>query len=441
MIRGRSLGAPWRHCHLAYRMPWFIPFPGIRLTTGRGMEVLFLDNGLISKGEHSYSLVKTVGAALSRRGLSHRIFAAKVVDPSIAAEIGAIPHFRRSLYDNESPFFTLPAWMKGRSSKRAISERRSARLLNAAFEQDLAALPGDIWSPATLVVVPGLSQNQILGLVRALVAKPESARPRTICQLMFPPEWTPWGRTARMGQKIYRKAFRNAAPLVGKSLFFTAENEAIAALYRELYGIEAQILPVPFGGTRPAKPGTARPTFGFLGYSKCDKGFHLLPQAIEICRESGVAADFAIQVRHDGWEAPTVAAEQALRRMEGIRLIAGVLNEDDFIDETDRIDAMLLPYDPLLFGLRGSGLFTQSVAAGRPVVASAGTFAGAEIARGAAEGEVFSPYEAPALAAAILRLASRIEASRIRAAKLAEAFARDHSADAYVDVLLAHTAS
>jgi glycosyltransferase involved in cell wall biosynthesis len=405
------------------------------------MDIVFLDNGLISKGEHSYSLVKTVGAALSRRGLAHRIFAAKGVDPSIAAEIDAIPHFTRSLYDNESPFFTRPAWMKGRSPEPAISERRSARRLNATYEQDLAALPRDIWSPNTLVVVPGLSQNQILGLVRALVAEPRSARPRTICQLMFPPDWTPWGRTARMGRKVYHEAFRKAAPLIGKSLFFTAENEPIATLYRDLYGIEARILPVPFGGTRPARPGMARPTFGFLGYSKCDKGFHLLPRAIALCLESGVAADFSIQVRHDGWEAPTVAAEQALRRMEGIRLIGGVLNEEDFIKETDRIDAMLLPYDPLLFGLRGSGLFTQSVAAGRPVVASAGTFAGAEIARGAAEGEVFSPYEAPALAAAILRLAARIEASRTRAVKLAEAFARDHSADAYIDVLLAHATS
>lgn len=405
------------------------------------MEIVFLDNGLISRGEHSYSLVKTVGAALSRRGLPHRIFAAKVVDRSIVAELGAIPHFTRSLYDNESPLLELPAWAKPRSSARGISERRSARLLNASFAQDLATLPRDIWAPDKLVVVPGLSQNQLLGLVRHLASRPDSQRPRVICQLMFPPDWTPWGRTARLGAAIYRKAFRLAAPLIGRCLFLTAENAPIAALYRELYGIEARILPVPFGGTRPARPRSGRPTFGFLGYSKSDKGFHLLPQAIALCRESGVAADFVVQVRHDGWEAPTVAAEQALRRLDCVRLVAGVLNEQDFIAETDRIDAMLLPYDPVLFGLRGSGLFTQSVAAGRPVVASAGTFAGAEIARGAAAGEVFSPYDAPALAAAIMRLTPRLAESRMRAAHLAEAFARDHSAETYVDVLLAHAAS
>jgi len=404
------------------------------------MEIIFLDNGLISRGEHSYSLSRTIGGALSRQGLSHRIFAARCVDPTVAAELGAVAHFTRSLYDNESPFLTLPTWARGHATERAISERRSARLLNASFARDLAALPRDIWTPDKLVVVPGLSQNQILGLVRTLVARPDAERRRVVCQLMFPPDWTPWGRPARHGAAIYFEAFRRAAPLIGKCLFFTAENEPIAALYRGEFGIDAKILPVPFGGARPARPCKGRPTFGFLGYSKSDKGFPLLPGAIEICRASDIAADFTVQIRHDGWEAATVAAEQALRRMDGVRLIEGVLNEDNFIAETDRIDAMLLPYDPLLFGLRGSGLFTQSVAAGRPVVASAGTFAAAEIARGAAEGETFTPHDAPALAAAILRLASRFTETQMRARTLAEAFARQHSADTYVEVLLAHAA-
>jgi glycosyltransferase involved in cell wall biosynthesis len=140
-------------------------------------------------------------------------------------------------------------------------------------------------------------------------------------------------------------------------------------------------------------------------------------------------------LQHNGWEPATVAAEQHLRRIPDIRLIEGVLSENDYIAETGRIDAMLLPYDPCLFGLRGSGIFTQSVAAGRPIIASAGTFAGTCIARGEAEGEVFSPYDAKAFAAAILRLSGRLAHSHTRAAQLARNFARKHNADAYVDVL------
>jgi glycosyltransferase involved in cell wall biosynthesis len=402
------------------------------------MEIVFLDNGLISRGEHSYSLVRAVGAALACRGLAYRVFGPRCIDPSIIAELGVIPHFSRSLYDNERPLLELPSWARSWSSERATSERRSARLLNAAFARDLAALPRGTWGPDKLWVFPGLSQNQIAGLVASLVAAPQTARPRVVCQLMFPPEWTSWGRIATRGETLYRDAFRKAGRLVGECLYFTAENAAIASLYRDRFGIAAATLPVPFGGTRPARLRAGVPSFGFLGYSKSDKGFRLLPQAIALCRARGLAAGFTIQIRHDGWEAATVAAEAAMRRIDGVRFIEGVLDAEGFAAETDRIDAMLLPYHPRLFGLRGSGLFTQSVAAGRPVVASAGTFAAAEIARGAAEGEVFAPYDAAAFAEAILRLSARLPAACGRAATLAKDFAGRHSAAAYVDILLAH---
>lgn len=408
------------------------------------MEIIFLDNGLIGKGEHSYGLVKKVGEALSARGLPHRVFGMASVEAAIIAEIGAIPHFRRSLYESESPtpnerrLLTFAAMIRGASFDRSLpSERTSGRVLNTSFEQDLRALPSDVWNADNLIVAPGVSQNQILGLIRHLFAKPADERPRVVCQLMFAPSWTPWGRNANLGDWLYKRAFHLAVPL-RKTLFFTAENEAIAEIYRERYRIEPAILPVPFGGAAPAVIRDGRPRLGFFGYSKCDKGFHLLPNAIELCRQKGIEADFTIQVQHGGWEAGAIAAERDLRKMESVRLIEGVLDDRDYTAETSCIDVMLLPYDPVLFGLRGSGIFTQSVAAGRPVVASAGTFAGRCVTLGEAEGEVFSPYDAAALAEAIARLLPRLAESQTRAAARAKTFAQSHSADAYVDVLLAH---
>jgi glycosyltransferase involved in cell wall biosynthesis len=410
------------------------------------MEVIFIDNGLMGKGEHSYNLIKLVGERLTRCGMRYRAFGMKSIDPMIVAEIGAHPHFSRSLYESESPtpnelLLRRFALVRGRAFDATIpSERVTARVLNASYERDLTALPPDIWSSDKLIVVPAVSQNQIVGLIQTLRAKADDERRRIVCQLMFAPNWTPWGRNGKLGRTLYQKAFALAGPIIGKKLFFTTENEAIASLYRDQYGIETSILPVPFGNTEPAAPCSARPAFGFFGYSKCEKGFHLLPQAIEICRAHGLDANFIIQLHHSGWERATVAAEHALRQIPDVRLVEGVLSHAEYTAETGKIDAMLLPYDPVLFGLRGSGIFTQSVAAGRPVVASAGTFAGASIASGEAEGEVFSPQDSAALAAAIMRLRARLDDSHGRAAKLAKAFAHKQSAEAYVDVLLAHAA-
>jgi glycosyltransferase involved in cell wall biosynthesis len=99
---------------------------------------------------------------------------------------------------------------------------------------------------------------------------------------------------------------------------------------------------------------------------------------------------------------------------------------------------MLLPHDPVTFGMRASGIFTESVAAGRPVVASRGTFAGTSVENNQVEGEVFAPHTSEALAAAIARLMPRLPACKARAAQRAQDFARSHSPDAYLDVLLAH---
>lgn len=410
------------------------------------MDIIFLDNGLIGRGEHSYSLLKQVGGALTRRGFRHRAFGTKAMESSVAEELGAIPHFRYPLYfgvvipqSQLERLRRLLAKILGlNAAATAPSEIDTWSVLNASFEKDLEALPPDIWSAGNLIIIPASSQNEIFGLIRALLAKPEGDRPRVLCQLMFAPNWTAWGRPAKLGNDLYRKAFVLARPLIGKTLFFATENEAMRRLYREEFCIETDILPVPFGDVAPAAPPADRPTFGFFGNSKCDKGFHLLPKAVEICRAQGLAADFTVQLQHCGWEPATVAAEAELRQLQGVRLIEGVLNEKDYIAETSRIDAMLLPYDPILFGIRGSGIFTQSVAAGRPVVASKGTFAGNSVARREAEGEIFSPYDAPTLAAAIMRLAGRLAQSHVRAAALAKTFAQNHSAGAYADVLLAH---
>ncbi|MFZ3375843.1 MAG: hypothetical protein WA183_09840, partial [Chthoniobacterales bacterium] len=132
----------------------------------------------------------------------------KSIDPMIIAEIGALPHFSRSFYQSESPtlnelLLRLFGLARGRAFDATIpSECRSARVLNASYERDLAALPPDIWSSDKLIVAPAVSQNQIVGLIRTLRAKADGERLRVVCHLMFAPSWTPWGRNGKLGQSL-----------------------------------------------------------------------------------------------------------------------------------------------------------------------------------------------------------------------------------------------
>ena len=148
------------------------------------------------------------------RKLRYRIFGSRGLDNSIAAEIGAIPHFSRSLYEcvecsrNEKRlrpsrrFFAAlrPAARFGLNGKHG---RHSTKPSNGIFE----ALPSDIWQKDNLIVVVTITQNQILGLVRFLRAMPRDRLPRVVCQLMFPPSFVPWGAVSTHGKKFYRAAF------------------------------------------------------------------------------------------------------------------------------------------------------------------------------------------------------------------------------------------
>jgi glycosyltransferase involved in cell wall biosynthesis len=208
------------------------------------------------------------------------------------------------------------------------------------------------------------------------------------------------------------------------------------------FGVGTKVLPVPFDAS-PRKGNPEGPVrLGFFGYSKCDKGFHLLPKAIELCQRQGLDAEFIIQIQHSGWEQRISEADLALRVLKSVRVVEGVLSSADYAAWTSRIDVMLLPYDPIAFGeARGSGIFTESLAAGRPIIASKGTFAGTSVENNQAEGEVFAPYTSEELAAAIARLMPRLPACNTKAAERAKVFAREHNADANIDVLLTHTRS
>ena len=410
------------------------------------MELILIDSGLVNKAGHSYTLAKTVSGALARRKLRYRIFGLSGLDTSITAEIGAIPHFSRWLYEcvessrNENRLRSVAAIFRGAPASSSIwSERQTWKTLNETFERDLEALPAGVWQKDNLIVVVTITQNQILGLVRFLRAMPRGRLPRVVCQLMLPPSFVPWGTVSTHGEKFYRAAFKLAAPLIGRSLFFTVENEAMRTLYSKQFGIETRILPIPLGASEPHRTKEGRVRVGFFGDSKCDKGFHLLPRTIAVCQRDGLDAEFIVQIQHSGWEQRTIEAERALRALKGVRFVEGVLTSEDYAAWTGRTDVMLLPYDPVAFGAaRGSAIFTESVAAGRPVIASRGTFAGTSVENNQAEGEVFAPHTSEALAAAIARLMPRLPACKARAAERAQDFARSHSPGAYIDVLLAH---
>lgn len=409
------------------------------------MEVIVLDNGLVGRGEHSYQLLLEVCGALARRAVSYRVFGLRRMDDAVMADIGAIPWFRRSLY-----------WAMVAGSRCCPISRQAALRWRVTLRRcggsTAKTRPGGFQTTPTggiskscrrmsgaaeiSLSCPGISQNQILGLVQQLLSLPRETLPKVVCQLMLPPNWTPWHRNGEHGDAYYRQAFELAGGLIGTALFFTAENGAVADMYLKRFGIVTKLLPIATRAPQRAPRPGVRTRLGFFGYSKSEKGFHLLPETIAICLRRNLAVDFIVQVQHTRWESETIEAERKLRRFPGVEIVEGAMDVSRYVQMTNAADVTLLPYDPQRFGLRGSGIYTEAVVAGRPIIAAKGLYAAVQIERGEAEGEIFAPYGSEPLANAIEKLLPRLSECRARAASRAAEFASRHSCDAYVEVLL-----
>ena len=413
------------------------------------MEVVILDNGLVTRGAHSYNMALALGRELRRQGIRHRIFAARKAAPEVVSETGAVPFFRRDLYESVRrpalrrllPVGLRPlARMPGELSfDSARSEVLTFKTLNRDYRSDLRRLD-DVWKPDNVILVVGLSQNELFGLVTHLLSLPAAQRPAVICQLMFSPSWTSWGTRSVHGQAYYAQIFERAAPLVNRSLFFVCETGSAAAQYASAFNIPVGEVPIPLAAIRLQRRGPSegsRLSFGYFGYSKTAKGFHLLPKAIAICEARGLDAEFVVQVNHTAWEPAVIEAEQELGRSKLVRLVTGELCSERYYALFRDVDAILLPYDRREYGQRGSGILVEAASCGYPIVASSGTWGASAILEGRAAGEIFEPFDSTALADAICRLAQNMEATRQAAETRASAFAAYHTPQTYIAALLA----
>ena len=406
-------------------------------------NVVIIDIGLQTKAEHSFALAQRLQAELLAREIHVEIYGNAKLETAIVAKLKAIPHFKRGMYQFapnpiRARIYRLFRKLRITTAYAPPSEVTTAQRYNDQFREDLTALPAQVFENVGICLFPGLFQNQILGLARYVAENHQKISAKIVCVLMFPPTWTTWGKVARNGPQVYAEAFNLLKPFIGSKVFFACENQAIAALFKNQFNIKVGLLPIPLGENAVISTDKKdHICIGFMGNSKREKGFHLLPEAIKICCENRADLKFLIQVNPEPGDCSITETIRKICASPNTRTIEGPLTSKVYKDESDKIDIVLLPYDPIQFGMRGSGVFTETVSGGRLTVATQGTWAAQEIINQKAAGEVFESYNSQSLAEAILRLCNRNEVARLLAIKLASENKGKNSPAEYVDRLLA----
>lgn len=349
--------------------------------------IYICDNGLIDVGSHSFNFAVSILRGFAEVGERVEILAYRGVSDDVRERLNVRPHFSRHLYEGEAAnpiTWEVESWLS----------------LNAAYFADLRTLETELANSAHTLLFPGLNQHQLLGLARWITSLPERRRPKIVVQLMFYPSWTGWGAATQFGPLFYKNAADLLRPLVGTSVFLGCENEDMAKLYRDLTGLPVDVLPIPtlpLSSEPVRKPGKTL-NLAFLGYSKTEKGFHLLPEAVQLARAAGLPVRFIVQVHHGGWENETILAESELQKCgDTVVMLKGSMLPETYFRVFSIADLILLPYDPEKYFSRGSGILSEAASYGKPVLATPGTWMEAASARGECSAIILRSFDSVAL--------------------------------------------
>lgn len=244
---------------------------------------------------------------------------------------------------------------------------------------DLRAGPRDI------VLVHTLGFRELLDLLAFVCARePDAAHPTLHVLLRYDPA----PLAAVIG--TYRPYFDRirTSPTLARSVRFHADTERLAATFSHLTGVAFLHAPIPFDQAHlraaladPTPPAGDPLRVLYLGDARLEKGYTDLPAAVASLWADLVGPGrirFVIQSNFNtpGGEPGVLSAQQQLAAYgdRRVRLLPEALDAPAYYRHLAEADIALIPYDAARYRERSSGVLVEAMAAGLPVVTSAGSW-------------------------------------------------------------------
>lgn len=253
-----------------------------------------------------------------------------------------------------------PVWSIRRMRLLRLLEHLSSR----RFGSDLARLHGQAGAD-DILFVQMLAPRHFVQWLHWHAA--QSPRPHLIMHLGYQP--------ARFGTGAVKTALAGAA-----KVHLVTDSEKLAPAFAEVLGKKVHYLPHVISYDIPAptdRPPGRPPVLLSLGNARREKGFAEIVEAAS--REAGKMI-FRIQCHQPDPESARLLASgpAAGRAIEWIRT---PLSDEAYLEQLTQADVLLLPYHLDYYKLRTSGVFCEARVAGKPVVATAGSWLGDRVAR------------------------------------------------------------
>jgi glycosyltransferase involved in cell wall biosynthesis len=356
------------------------------------MKALIVDPGLRSAGGHHMNAVLRLKAELATLRVDTACLGSAYAEPAVIETAGCTPCFTRSVYGRS---YDSPAeFVSG-------VEQTHAELACATRMNGLAA---------DLLVLPCCDQVLAQAMAQQLRRRRLRRPPHILLWLLYPPSFRrpADSHTACDVEAECRAAFGQLLQVVGRArLSAFCETAALADYYRGLLSLDVGVMPGPgLDRRRPTSSSAgaaAHPTVVCLGYANRAKGYGLLPQAVAAVLRDHRDVRFVIHGISQGSDAEDQAPlfDQLTKLGSRVDVRQEVLSRDAYESCLASADFLLLPYDPEVYRMRGSGIFSEAERLGIPVIVPAGC-AFARPALDARRAVPIVQYDSNGVAAAIL---------------------------------------
>jgi glycosyltransferase involved in cell wall biosynthesis len=382
------------------------------------MKVICIHHRLAGYTSHHFNEAAGFMREMARRGHEFILQVHVSAPPPIVEELRAFP-----LWDD--PTFRLEWSFEERT-------RRFVELLHQHVDPIVSA--GD------LVLLTIATQLEAHALARWLESLPAEKKP-WIAVVILGDRWNRFGRDEYERQmaelRTLRATLAAMAAADARLLMFFTVSEAFAAELTEIIGTAVGYVPMPldYGDPRsfPAPPRDSKlPLVAVLGGTRREKGSYLIPDIIRACR-AHVDVEFLVHLANNSLTAEEAAAFASVAEEPGVSVIAEAVPHDEYKTAINSSDLGLFPYELIPYRVRTSGVFAETVAFGKPVVVTPGTWMAKEIEAGRAAGVVADDTRPESFARAIAACVADLEALTKRAGELREEWSRTVSTTEFLD--------
>lgn len=403
------------------------------------MHLIIADHTLRNYQGHSFEYCKSIREFALSLGWKVSVLGIADISTEAKESLQAEPFFKHGFFHH----FPLPQVCKvfPETTQKHLWGRWNFMQHNASLENDLCKLiPICNHDEKTLILFPTFGFNDLLGITKFTERLDGQSR----VQVALVKHFTSRPDLSKdiLPHSLYKKCFDYLKKSHAKNrMHFFADSNDLIDEYRYYFEEPMKIVPIPHTSElEVSSVSNDKPlVIGYMGDARTNKGFHYLPEALEVARRKMNKTRFHCEIQANIRNHPEWQVRQAVRllqKMPNTKLYHEALSSNEYADLMKRIDIFVLPYTLEHYHSQTSGVFSEARALGKVTVVSRGTWMARELQKQGG-GLLAIPEDSKNLGDAIAKSVEDYHQLRNRALECAKTWANYHNCKSFINELIA----